>query len=586
MYGFVNYAIEQLVVRNFGDETWEDIKREAEVHMDGSFLVRLTYDDEITYNVVAAAERVLGVPANAILEMFGKMFFQFCQESGYDTILQVLGATVSGFLQNLDALHDHLQLIYPGMKAPSFRCTQRDEDGALILHYYSDRPGLEYIVIGIVKAVASQLHGTEVEVEILRRREEEDHVQFLITEKDTRARVHITDQKQDHELDTESKISPRTFCQVCPFHLMFDRDLTIHQAGFSIARVLPAVRQKDATLDSLFDVVRPHMGLTFDNILSHINTIYVLRTREALITTRGDNRDLGSDQGCLRLKGQMIYLPETELMLYVCSPSVLNLDDLYRKGLYLSDIPLHDATRDLVLLSEKFEAEYNLTTNLEILTDKLQHTYRELESERQKTDKYVGVTSICIVGFSDYCSRHTDIAGASKIVKMLNDLYTAFDCLTDEKKNPNVYKVETVGDKYMAVSGLPETCDHHARCISNLALDMMDKAEGVIVGGQKVRITIGIHSGEAVTGVIGQRMPRYCLFGNTVNITSRTETTGEKGRINVSEVAYKYLQEPQNYDAKFVFTYRGPVPMKGRKEPMQVWFLNRRKPGADAGAQQ
>lgn len=83
----------------------------------------------------------------------------------------------------------------------------------------------------------------------------------------------------------------------------------------------------------------------------------------------------------------MIYLPETDLMLFVCSPSVLNLDDLYRRGLYLSDIPLHDATRDLVLLSEKFEAEYNLTTNLEILTDKLQQTHRELESERQKTDK-------------------------------------------------------------------------------------------------------------------------------------------------------------------------------------------------------
>ncbi|XP_042208021.1 guanylate cyclase soluble subunit beta-1-like isoform X3 [Homarus americanus] len=501
MYGFVNYAIEQLVVRNFGDDTWEDIKREAEVHMEGSFLVRLTYEDEITYNIVAAAERVLGVPANAILEMFGKMFFKFCQESGYDTILQVLGATVSDFLQNLDALHDHLALIYPGMKAPSFRCTERAEDGALILHYYSDRPGLEYIVIGIVK-------------------------------------------------------------------------------------------------------VRPHMELTFDNILSHINTIYVLQTKEGLISTRGDNRELGSDQGCLRLKGQVIYLPETDLMLYVCSPSVLNLDDLYRRGLFLSDIPLHDATRDLVLLSEKFEAEYNLTTNLEILTDKLQHTHRELESERQKTDKllysvlpisianelrhkrtvpprrYEVVTLLFsgIVGFTDYCSRHTDIEGASKIVKMLNDLYTACDVLTDEVKNPNVYKVETVGDKYMAVSGLPETCVHHARCIGNLALDMMDKASGVIVDGQRVHITIGIHSGEAVTGVIGQRMPRYCLFGNTVNITSRTETTGEKGRINVSEDAYSYLQEPENYDPSFVFTYRGPVPMKGRKEPMQVWFLNRKKP--------
>jgi guanylate cyclase soluble subunit beta len=56
--------------------------------------------------------------------------------------------------------------------------------------------------------------------------------------------------------------------------------------------------------------------------------------------------------------------------------------------LYLSDIPIHDATRDLVLLSEQFEAEYKLTRNLEILNDKLQSTYRDLEAEKKKTDRY------------------------------------------------------------------------------------------------------------------------------------------------------------------------------------------------------
>lgn len=61
----------------------------------------------------------------------------------------------------------------------------------------------------------------------------------------------------------------------------------------------------------------------------------------------------------------------------------------FRKGLYISDVPIHDATRDLVLLSEQFEAGYKLTRNLEVLTDKLQQTYRELESEKQKTDRYV-----------------------------------------------------------------------------------------------------------------------------------------------------------------------------------------------------
>ena len=91
----------------------------------------------------------------------------------------------------------------------------------------------------------------------------------------------------------------------------------------------------------------------------------------------------------MRLKGQMIYVPETDLVLFLCSPSVLNLDDLNRRGLYLSDIPLHDSTRDLILLSEQFEAEYKLTKNLEILTDKLQQTYRELEDEKRKTDRLV-----------------------------------------------------------------------------------------------------------------------------------------------------------------------------------------------------
>lgn len=144
-----------------------------------------------------------------------------------------------------------------------------------------------------------------------------------------------------------------------------------------------------------------------------------------------------------------------------------------------------------------------------------------------------------IVGFSAYCAANTDSAGAMKIVNMLNELYTAFDVLTDPKRNPNVYKVETVGDKYMAVSGLPEQCTTHARDIGRLALDMMDLGSQVLVDGEPVRITIGIHSGEVVTGVIGHRMPRYCLFGNTVNLTSRTETTGVPGKINVSNEAYE-----------------------------------------------
>ncbi|XP_043686353.1 guanylate cyclase soluble subunit beta-1 isoform X2 [Vespula pensylvanica] len=528
--------------------------------MDGQFLVRQIYDDEITYNLIAAAVNRLNIPANDILELFGRMFFDFCQDSGYDKILQVLGATPRDFLQNLDALHDHLGTLYPGMRAPSFRCTERPEDGALVLHYYSDRPGLEYIVIGIVKTVAKKLHGTDVDMEILKTKNECDHVQFLITNTSGPGVVSNSMIVEHEMLSAEPKVSPTTFCRVFPFHIMFDRDLTIVQTGYTITRILPQVCSGSCKLTDILFAVRPHLELTFENILSHINTVYVLRTK------KGAMRVASSEEyAYLRLKGQMLYIPENDLTIFLSYPSVMNLDDLTRRGLYLSDVPLHDATRDLVLMSEQFEADYKLTRNLELLTDKLQQTYRELDGEKQKTDrllysvlpisvanelrhsrpvpakKYDCVTLLFsgIVGFGAYCAAHTDSGGAMKIVNMLNQLYTAFDVLTDPKKNPNVYKVETVGDKYMAVSGLPEPCRCHARCIARLALDMMDlAADEVQIDGEPVKITIGIHSGEVVTGVIGHRMPRYCLFGNTVNLTSRTETTGEPGKINVSEDAY------------------------------------------------
>ncbi|XP_054709218.1 guanylate cyclase soluble subunit beta-1-like [Uloborus diversus] len=567
-------------------------REEAAITMEGQFLVRLIYEDEITYHIVFAAEKCLGIQAADILELFGRMFFDFCQESGYDSILQVLGATPRDFLQNLDALHDHLATIYPGMRAPSFRCTERPEDGTLILHYYSERAGLEPIVIGIVKAVASKLHKTEVEVEVVQNKSSTcDHVQFAITDRNAAKRQTEQETEEFETLSIENKISPATFCRAFPFHIMFNRNHMVQQAGTSIARVLPSITLPSCKVTDYFSMVRPHVNFTFNNILAHINTVFVLKMLEA-----------ENSEQSMRLKGQMLYIPDTDLMLFLCSPSVLNLDDLHRRGLYLSDIPLHDATRDLVLLSEHFVAEYKLTKNLEILTDKLQNTYRELEDEKSKTDKllysilppsvanelrhqrpvpakkYESVTILFsgIVGFSQYCAKNSDSVGAKKIVTLLNNIYTTFDVLSDPKINPNVYKVETVGDKYMAVSGLPEPCESHAKCIARLALDIMDLSKEVFTeDGDPVKVTIGIHSGEAVTGVIGKRMPRYCLFGNTVNLTSRTETTGEPGKINVSDDAYRCLQEPQNFDPQFHFEYRGPVQMKGKKEPMKVWFLSR-----------
>lgn len=129
------------------------------------------------------------------------------------------------------------------------------------------------------------------------------------------------------------------------------------------------------------------MNFDFKTIVDHINTIFVLKTHDNLPVL--DYTTQRSAVRNLKLKGQMMYLPDRDWVLYICSPATSNLNDLSKTACYLSDLPLHDATKDLVLMSEQFEEEYNLARDLEILTDNLQQSYRDLEDEKKKTDKLV-----------------------------------------------------------------------------------------------------------------------------------------------------------------------------------------------------
>jgi guanylate cyclase soluble subunit beta len=301
------------------------------------------------------------LPASAILELFGQFFFEFCVESGYDRILSLLGATTKDFLENLDALHDHLSIIYPGMKAPTFRCSER-EDGALILHYYSDRPGLEFIVIGLVKAVAMKLHKTEVDCKVLLSKEEsnENHVQFEITEKGTyslstaplalannllvskdatkekpKLRNNSTNKFfANNKLKFNSSILSRAF----PFHIIFDREMRIVQCGHAITRAVPQVKNAGAKITDVFNISRPHIQFDYNSICSQIMSIFVLSTKPGVLdinfpqkmgkcsdtVSTNDEKELAT-----RFKGQMIVIKDG-IILFQCSPSVTSIDDLVR----------------------------------------------------------------------------------------------------------------------------------------------------------------------------------------------------------------------------------------------------------------
>jgi adenylate cyclase len=155
-----------------------------------------------------------------------------------------------------------------------------------------------------------------------------------------------------------------------------------------------------------------------------------------------------------------------------------------------------------------------------------------------------------------------------ELVRFLNRIFSEFDRLVERH---GLEKIKTTGDAYMVVAGVPTARADHAEALAALALDMRDAALG-FEGGVPIRI--GIACGPVVAGVVGSRKFFYDVWGDTVNVAARMETTGEPGRIQVSREAFARL------DRAFVLAPRGTVEVKG-KGLMDTWYLiQRRLPGA------
>uniref|UniRef100_A0A8K9Y0Z1 Guanylate cyclase n=1 Tax=Oncorhynchus mykiss TaxID=8022 RepID=A0A8K9Y0Z1_ONCMY len=249
-----------------------------------------------------------------------------------------------------------------------------------------------------------------------------------------------------------------------------------------------------------------------------------------------------------------------------CSTNILD-NLLSRMEQYANNLEELVEERTQAYHDEKRKAEALL---YQILPHSVAEQLKRGETVQAEAFDSVTIYFSDIVGFTAISAESTPM----QVVTLLNDLYTCFDAIID---NFDVYKVETIGDAYMVVSGLPvRNGKLHGREIARMALALLNAVRTFKIRhrpDQQLKLRIGIHSGPVCAGVVGLKMPRYCLFGDTVNTSSRLESNGEALKIHVSAATRDVLQEFNCFQLEL----RGDVAMKGKGKMTTYWLLGESK---------
>ncbi|XP_077982400.1 uncharacterized protein LOC144437349 [Glandiceps talaboti] len=258
----------------------------------------------------------------------------------------------------------------------------------------------------------------------------------------------------------------------------------------------------------------------FQNTTLHINILTQLQT---------ETRDMINKQ-----LGEMVQNAKTEFVIYVTLLFAITIGSLSLGVWYSCNI--YYLLQTLTTFGRTVSEQTRQLTKEKRKTDDLLYQMlpksvaQQLKTKRSvDAEHYDSVT----IYFSDIVGFTVISANSSpmEVVTFLNALYSTFDECIDRYA---VYKVETIGDAYMVVSGLPEKNDVHAAWeIGSMSVDLLEEANRFRIPhlpDERLGLRIGMHTGSCVAGVVGLKMPRYCLFGDTVNTASRMESTG-KGKL-------------------------------------------------------
>jgi class 3 adenylate cyclase len=196
-----------------------------------------------------------------------------------------------------------------------------------------------------------------------------------------------------------------------------------------------------------------------------------------------------------------------------------------------------------------------------------EETAQELKEKGSATPKHYELVTVLFTDFKGF-TNITEKISPAEVIENLNTCFLAFDEICDKY---GLEKIKTIGDSYMCAGGLPVANTTNPIDVVLAGLEMQTfmanwKIEKEGNGLPAWELRLGIHSGEIIAGVVGKNKFAYDIWGDTVNLASRMESSGEVGKVNISGTTYELVKH------KFECTYRGAVKAKNKGD-VDMYFV-------------
>ena len=222
----------------------------------------------------------------------------------------------------------------------------------------------------------------------------------------------------------------------------------------------------------------------------------------------------------------------------------------------------------IVVFSQRNKIKKGKKRSEELLLNILPYEVaEELKLTGTAKAKTFSMVTVMFTDFKDF-TKVSEKVSAELLVDEIHHCFSSFDAILQRHK---IEKIKTIGDSYMCASGLPALNYTHATDMVNAAFEIRDfmiarKKEKESKKEIPFELRIGIHTGPVVAGIVGVKKFQYDIWGDTVNLASRMESSGEAGKVNISGSTYQLVKD------EFTCTYRGKIQAKNKGE-IDMYFV-------------